>query len=51
MFEVFLVNFGYTKSNHSTLEQAVQAAKKTGFQCVIYKKNNPFKILKWVSPV
>ena len=28
MFEVFLVNFGYTHSSHPTLEMAQKAAKK-----------------------
>ncbi len=51
MYEVFLMNFGYTKSVHKTLDQAVKAAKKTGFQCTIFKSGNPFKILKFVSPV
>tara|TARA_B100000212_G_C27363741_1_gene529375 strand:- start:101 stop:268 length:168 start_codon:yes stop_codon:yes gene_type:complete len=52
MYSVFLVNFGFTKSVHKTLEEAVKAAKKTGFQCSIFKEGDPsFTVLKWVSPV
>lgn len=51
MYEVFLMNFGYTKSTHKTLDQAVKAAKKTGFQCTIFKSSDPFNVVKFVSPV
>jgi len=50
MFDVFLVNFGYTHSSHKTLELAIKAAKKTGFQCSIFKSDNPFDLIKWVCP-
>jgi hypothetical protein len=51
MFDVFLVNFGYTHSSHKTLAAAVKAAKKTGFQCSIFNSKNPFDLVQWVSPV
>lgn len=51
MYEVFLVNFGYTHSSHKTIEQAVKAAKKTGFQCSIFNSKNPFEVVRWVSPI
>ena len=51
MFDVFLVNFGYTHSSHKTLELAQKAAKKTGFVCSIFKSDNPFDVIKWVCPV
>jgi len=51
MFEVFLINFGYTHSSHKTLAAAVKAAKKTGFQCSIFNSKNPFDLVQWVSPV
>ena len=48
MYSVFLVNFGYTHSVYSTLEQAIAGAEKTGFQCSIFKEGDPeFKVLKW----
>jgi len=50
MFEVFMVNFGFTHSSHPTLEAAKKAAKKTGYQCTIFKKDNPFDIITWVFP-
>ena len=52
MFDVFLVNFGYTHSSHPTLELAQKAAKKTGFVCSIFKSNNPFEVhdIKYLSP-
>lgn len=51
MYEVFLANFGYTHSKWPTLEQAVKAAKKTGFQCSIFNSKNPFEVVRWVSAV
>lgn len=48
MFEVFLTNFGFTHSSHKTLEDAIKAAKNTGFQCHIFKSSDPFTILKTV---
>ena len=51
MFDVFLVNFGYTHSSHRTLELAQKAAKKTGFVCSIFNSKNPFEVIKWVCPV
>ena len=51
MFDVFLVNFGYTHSSHKTLELAQKAAKKTGFVCSIFKSDNQIDVVKWVSPV
>ena len=52
MYSVFLVNFGYTHSVYSTLEQAIAGAEKTGFQCSIFKEGDPeFRVLKWVCPV
>ena len=51
MFDVFLVNFGYTHSSHKTLEAAQKAAKKTGFAWRKFKSNNPFEVVKWVCPV
>ena len=51
MFDVFLVNFGYTHSSHKTLEAAQKAANKTGFVCSIFNSKNPFEVIKWVCPV
>ena len=51
MYSVFLVNFGFTKSVHKTLDEAIKAARKTGYQCSIFKQSDPFTIVKWVSPV
>lgn len=48
MFEVFMTNFGWTHSTHKTLEAAIKSARKTGFDCHIFHKDNPFKILKTV---
>ena len=51
-YDVFLVNFGYVASaGHKTLADAIKAAKKTGFQCSIFKSTEPFKPIAWVSPV
>ena len=50
MFEVFMVNFGFTHSSHPTLKAAKKAAKKTGYQCTIFKRDNPFDIIAWVFP-
>lgn len=50
-FEVFLINHGYTCGAYSTLEQAVKMARKTGFQCNIFRTNNPFTIVKTVCPI
>ena len=41
-YDVFLVNFGYVASaGHKTLAEAIKAAKKTGFQCSIFERNDP----------
>tara|TARA_B100000902_G_scaffold190582_1_gene182182 strand:- start:3907 stop:4098 length:192 start_codon:yes stop_codon:yes gene_type:complete len=50
-YEVFLTNHGYTCAGASTLEQAIKIAKNTGFQCNIFKSNDPFTILKSVCPI
>lgn len=50
-YEVFLTNFGYTCAAAETLEKAIKLAKKTGFDCHIFKADNPFKILKTVSAI
>ena len=59
-YDVFLVNFGYCSSaGHKTLKEAEKAAKKTGFQCSIFEREEttygPYdpvgKLVKWVSPV
>ena len=46
MYSVFLVNFGYTHSVYSTLEQAIAGAEKTGFQCSIFKEGDPISSVK-----
>ena len=50
-YEVFLVNFGYVCGAAATLKEAKKIAKKTGFQCSIFKSTEPFKPIAWVSPV
>ena len=50
-YDVFLVNFGYVISIHKTLKEAEKAARKSGFQCNIFKSTEPFTPIKWVSPV
>lgn len=59
-YDVFLVNFGYTASaGHKTLAEAIKAAKKTGFQCNIFERDDkstgPYdpigKLVQWVSPI
>jgi len=45
-YEVFLTNFGYTCASAKTLEEAVRKARKTGFQCNIFRSNDPFKVVK-----
>ena len=59
-YDVFLVNFGYVASaGHKTLADAIKAAKKTGFQCSIFERDdkstgpyNPIgKLVQWVSPI
>ena len=50
-YEVFLTSFGYTCGATDTLEKAIKIAKKTGFQCSIFKSTEPFKPIAWVSPV
>ena len=40
-YDVFLVNFGYVASaGHKTLAEAIKAAKKTGFQCSIFERDD-----------
>ena len=46
-FDVFLINFGYVCGCYKTLEQAIKAGKKTGFQFAIYE-NFPNKMV-WSS--
>ena len=57
-YDVFLVNFGYVASaGHKTLAEAIMAAKKTGFQCSIFERDDrstgPYepigKLVKYVS--
>ena len=57
-YDVFLVNFGYvTSAGHKTLAEAIKAAKKTGFQCSIFERDDsstgPYepigKLVKYVS--
>ena len=50
-FDVFLINFGYVCGAAATLKEAKKIAKKTGFQCSIFKSTEPFKPIAWVSPV
>lgn len=50
-YEVFLMNFNYTCASAKTLDEAIRKAKKTGFNCCIYKSDNPFKIIKWVFAI
>ena len=40
-YEVFLVNFGYVCGAAATLKEAKKIAKKTGFQCSIFKSTEP----------
>ena len=51
MYEVFLMNFNYTCASAKTLDEAICKAKKTGFDCCIYKSDNPFKMIKWVFAI
>ena len=46
-FDVFLINFGYVCGFYKTLEQAIKACKKTGFEFAIYE-NFPNKMV-WSS--
>ena len=57
-YDVFLVNFGYVVSaGHKTLAEAIKAAKKTGFQCSFFERDDsstgPYepigKLVKYVS--
>ena len=50
-YEVFLTNFGYTCASARTLDEAVRKARKTGFQCNIFRSTDPFKIVKTVCPI
>ncbi len=51
LYEVYLVNQRYTCGAYKTLEQAIKMAKKTGFQCNIFKSNDPFNVIKFVCPI
>ena len=46
-FDVFLINFGYVCGCYKTLEQAIKAGKKTGFEFAVYE-NFPNKMV-WSS--
>jgi len=50
-YQVFLTNFGYTCASAKTLEEAIRKARKTGFQCNIFRADNPFKVVKTVCPI
>ena len=43
-FDVFLINFGYVCGCYKTLEQAIKAGKKTGFEFAVYE-NFPNKMV------
>ena len=51
LYEVYLINQRYTCGAYKTLEQAIKMARKTGFQCNIFRANDPFTILKTVCPI
>ena len=51
LYEVYLINHRYTCGAYKTLEQAINMAHKTGFQCNIFRSNNPFKIIKTICPI
>ena len=51
LYEVYLINQRYTCGAYKTLEQAINMARKTGFQCNIFRSNNPFKIVKTICPI
>lgn len=51
MFNVFLTNFGFTHSSHKTLQAAITAARKTGFDCHIFRKDDPFTIVKTIFAI
>ena len=51
LYEVYLINQRYTCGAYKTLEQAIKMARKTGFQCMIFRSNNPFKSIKYVCPI
>ena len=51
LYEVYLINQRYTCGAYKTLEQAIKMARKTGFQCNIFRANDPFTILKSVCPI
>ena len=51
LYEVYLINQRYTCGAYKTLEQAINMARKTGFQCNIFRSNNPFKPIKYVCPI
>ena len=38
LYEVFLVNHGYVCGAYKTLKDAIKMAKKTGFECSIFKR-------------
>lgn len=51
LYEVFLMNQNYTCGAFNTLDKAIKKARKTGFQCMIFRSDNPFKPIKYVCPV
>lgn len=50
-YQVFLINQGYTCATAVTFEEAVRKARKTGFQCNIFRSTDPFTIVKTVCPL
>ena len=50
-YQVFLINHGYTCASAVTLEEAIRKARKTGFQCNIFRSTDPFTIVKTVCPL
>ncbi len=51
LYEVYLSNQRYTGGAYKTLEQAIKMARKTGFQCNIFRANDPFTIIKTICPI
>jgi len=47
MFNVFTSATG-TIGHYKTLEEAIKAAKKLGIPAQIFRKDNPFKVVKWI---
>jgi len=46
MFTVHMVNFNMDKGTFATLDEAVNRARETGFECVIFKDGKIVRSVK-----